>query len=123
MTTVSTYVDVSFEGRTLSMRSDQLTTSNVAIAFRLIPETIILVSDYGHVALPDANGIFDADPRNSWKVEGGKSTARPAGRASLPVPAAKQHERWRLQSFPPSGRTTGSNQVCTCRSGSLDPRP
>ena len=120
---MTTYVDVSFEGRTLSMRSDQLTTSNVAIAFRLIPGTIILVSVYGHVALPDENGIFDADPRNSWKVEGDKSTARPAGRTSLPVPATKQHERWRPQTFLPSGRTTGSNQVCIYRSGSLDPRP
>ena len=54
-------MDLSFEGRTLSMRQDQLTTSNVAIAFRLIPETII---DYGHVVLPGADGALDADPRS-----------------------------------------------------------
>lgn len=94
------------------MRQDQLTTSNVAIAFRLIPETIILVSDYGHVVLPGADGALDADPRNSWNVEGDKSTARPGGRACVPQPLPKlQHERWRPQSFPALGRTTGSNQV------------
>jgi len=30
---MNSYVDLSFEGRTLSMRLDQLTTSNVAMAF------------------------------------------------------------------------------------------
>ena len=76
MTTASTYVDVSFEGRTLSMLSDQLTTSNEPNDFCLITETIILVSDYGHVALPNANGISDADPRNSWNVEDDKSSRK-----------------------------------------------
>ena len=66
---VNSYVDLSFEGRTLSMRQDQLTTSNVAMAFQLTAETIILVSDNGHAMLPGADGVLDADPRNSWNVQ------------------------------------------------------
>ena len=109
---VNSYVDLSFEGRTLSMRQDQLTTSNVAMAFRLTAETIILVSDNGHAMLPGADGVLDADPRNSWNVEGDKSTARPGGRACVPQPLSKlQHECWRPRSFPPFGHTTGINQI------------
>ena len=55
---VDIYVDLSFEGRTLQLRSDQVTVINIARTFRLIPETIILVSDSGTVAILDKNWFF-----------------------------------------------------------------
>ena len=54
-----TYIDLSFEGRTLQLRSDQITVNNIARTFRLIPQTIILVSESGTVAIPDGeDGAF-----------------------------------------------------------------
>ena len=69
------YIDLSFEGRMLQLRSDQLTVSNIARTFRLIPETIILISESGTVAIPDGeNGVFpDLDSSLMWVVEGDKS--------------------------------------------------
>ena len=56
------------------MRPSQLTTTNIARAFRLIPDTIILVSDRGKVALP-TDGVFDdVDKCFTWTVEGDKAT-------------------------------------------------
>lgn len=46
------FIDLSYGGRTLQMRPSQLTTVNIARAFRLIPDTIILVSERDTVALP-----------------------------------------------------------------------
>ena len=64
------FVDISFEGRSLQMRPSQLTTTNIARAFRLIPDTIILVSDRGTLALP-TDGVFDdVDECYTWTVEG-----------------------------------------------------
>ena len=58
-------IDVTFEGRTLQLRPAQLTVNTVAIAFRLIPETIILVSDCGTVAIPENGKFTDVDPAYS----------------------------------------------------------
>ena len=100
------YIDLSFEGRTLQLRSDQLTVSNIARTFRLIPETIILVSESGTVAIPDGeNGVFpDLNSSLTWVVEGDKSTFRPnqpgpfqAGSASGSNPPSK--ERWKPHAF------------------------
>ena len=63
------FIGLSYGGRTLQMRPSQLTTVNIARAFRLIPDTIILVSEWDSVALPQ-DGIFhDVD---EWTVEGEK---------------------------------------------------
>ena len=43
------------------MRPSQLTTANIARAFRLMPETIILVSDRDTVAIPQ-DGILRSRP-------------------------------------------------------------
>ena len=65
-------VDLTFGERTLQMRPSQLTTANIARAFRLMPETIILVSDRDTVAIPQ-DGIFhDVDNSYTWTVEWGK---------------------------------------------------
>ena len=49
---IASYVNLSFESRTLQIRSDQVNVNNIiARTFRLIPETIILVSDSGTVAI------------------------------------------------------------------------
>ena len=54
------FVDISFGGQSLQMRPSQLTTTNIAKAFRLIPDTIILIYDRETVALP-TDGVFDDD--------------------------------------------------------------
>ena len=58
-------INLSYGGRTLQMRPSQLTTANIAHAFRLIPDAIILVSERDTVA---QDGVFhDVD---DWIVEG-----------------------------------------------------
>ena len=97
-----TYIDLSFEGRTLQLCSDQITVCNIARTFRLIPQTIILVSESGTVAIPDGeSGAFpDLDSFLTWTVEGDK--ARSGSSSFLtgstgPAPSAK--ERWKPQPF------------------------
>ena len=96
------YITLSFEGCTLQLRSDQITVSSIARTFRLIPETIILVSDSGTVAIPDSDsGSFpDLDSTIGWTVEGEKSTLRnqPLSLSTHGrVPPSK--ERWKPQIF------------------------
>ena len=67
-------IDLSYGGRTLQMRPSQLTTTNIARAFRLIPDTIILVSERDTVALPQDGVFHDVDDCYTWIVEGEKST-------------------------------------------------
>ena len=63
-------IDASYGGRILQMRLTQLATSNIAWAFRLIPETIILVSERDTVALPQDGAFHDVDDCYTWTVEG-----------------------------------------------------
>lgn len=106
----------------LQLRSDQITVNNIARTFRLIPQTIILVSESGTVAIPDGeDGAFpDLDSFLTWKVEGDKSTFRnqsgplafQAGPPSGNNPPSK--ERWKPQPFsrnPGSSSATGSASV------------
>ena len=102
------YTDLSFEGRMLQLRSDQLTVSNIARTFRLIPEAIILVSESATVAIPD--GVFpDLNSSLMWVVEGDKSTFRlnqpgpyfQTGSAGSNPPSK---ERWKPHAF---SRTVG----------------
>lgn len=114
------YVDLSFEGRTLQLRSDQVTVNNIARTFRLIPETIILVSDTGTVAIPDENGSFsdlDSFSLLGWTVEGDKSSRSQAamfsGHSSVGVksnPSAPK-ERWKPHLFPRTGYSAASKEV------------
>ena len=109
---VDIYVDLSFEGRTLQLRSDQVTVNNVARTFRLIPETIILVSDSGTVAIPDENGCFpDLDPLLRWTVEGDKSRSQAAlfsGQSSAKSNPRGSKERWKPHLFPLTGCSAAS---------------
>ena len=114
------YVDLSYEGRTLQLRSDQVTVNNIARTFRLIPETIILVSDSGTVAIPDDNGSFsDVDSLLGWTVEGDKSSRSQAafvsGQSSAGVksnPLASK-ERWKPHLFPRTNYSAASKEVPT----------
>ena len=112
------YIDISFEGRSLQLRMDQITVNNLAKTFRLIPQTVILVSACGTVALPDDDGLFfDLDPTLSWTVEGDKSsTTRPSqlvqstSLASLSqTKNGKEKEKWKPITF--LSRVTSSRQV------------
>lgn len=46
-------IKVTFEGRSLKIRPDQLTIDVLSKVFHLIPETILLVSDVGTIATAD----------------------------------------------------------------------
>ena len=93
-----------FEGRSLQLRPEQLSVSSIAKAFRLVEGTIILVSDRGTVAIPDAQeGLFhDADPLEVWTVQGDKATGPRV------VGSSAATGRWRPQSFPPLIRASGN---------------
>ena len=106
-------IDLSYGGRTLQMRPSQLTTANIARAFRLIPDTIILVSERDTVALPQDGVFHDVDDCYTWIVEGEKATTNMsmAGGPGTAVAKGKGAERWKPQAFPPilssSSRSSG----------------
>ena len=114
---MSHLIDVMFEERTLQLRPDQLSVNNLAVAFRLIPETIILVSSCGTVAISE-DGLFgDVDPLYSWTVEGDKATNRLMGRNGTGPQQQQQQQqskplgdRWKPHTFSPVIRS--SRQVC-----------
>ena len=80
------------------MRPSQLTVANITRTFRLIPETIFLVSELGTVALP-TDGVFNVNQCFTWSVEGDKSTANRAGAISAPGKQVTvgNHKRFLLQ--------------------------
>lgn len=78
-------IDITFEGRTLQLRQDQLTINAISRAFRLIPETVLLISERGTVAIPDDGVFSDVDEMYTWTVEGDKVTTHSSsGRNSGP---------------------------------------
>ena len=86
---------------------EQLTVKNVAKIFNLVPDTILLVSTDGTVALPNEYGRFsDIDECDEWNVEGSESTKRTSGSFTLvgrkpsPDPSTS---KWKPSSF--SGRS------------------
>ena len=101
-------IDVSFEGRTLQLRQDQLTLNTISRAFRLVPETVLLVSERGTVAIP-VDGVFkDVDEMYTWTVEGDKVTSHSSsGRNSGPRQLSTNQPvaKWKPQVFH-AGRTT-----------------
>jgi hypothetical protein len=66
--------------KSYQLRLEQLTVKNVAKIFNLVPDTILLVSSDGTVALPNEYGHFsDMDECDEWSVEGSESTKRTSG--------------------------------------------
>ena len=108
------YMDISFEGRSLQLRMDQITVNNLAKTFRLIPQTVTLVSTCGTVALPD--GLLDFTL--SWMVEGDKSShgstsqllqSTSLGSSLSQTKNGKEKEKWKSTTF--LSRSTSSRQV------------
>ena len=65
------YVNLAYQDRQLQMRVDQVSINTLARTFHLIPDTIILVSEMGTVAIPDESGTFPGlDTMINWTVEG-----------------------------------------------------
>ena len=95
-------IDLSYGGQTLQMRPSQLTTTNITRAFRLIPDTIILVSERDTVALPQDGVFHDVDDCYTWLVEGEKATTNMSmAGGQVMAKAGKGTERWKPQAFPP----------------------
>ena len=110
------FVKLSYEGRNLKMRQSQLTIMNIGKAFKLIPDSLLLVSETGTVALPDVDGLFDEEVDNSikWRVDGEEvasgqgststtglglsSNATACSFYSSKTPGVSQ---WKPRSFPP----------------------
>ena len=67
-------ISVKYEGRSLQMRRDQLTVEVVSKVFRLIPQTVLLVSDVGTIATADEGVFNNVDAVYTWTVEGDKAT-------------------------------------------------
>ena len=84
------------------MRPEQLSVANIAKAFRLIEETIILVSDRETVAIPEGGMFYDVDYLVSWTVQGDKATGP---RFGGPAAASK----WKPQFYPPPIRATSAS--------------
>ena len=89
-------VTLEFEGRSLQLRPEQLTVTNVAKTFRLIEDTIILVSERGTVAIPEDGVFVDVDSLDHWTVQGDKTTG--------PRITGQSASKWRPQAFPPPVR-------------------
>ena len=109
------YVNLVYQERQLQMRVDQVSINSLARTFRLIPETIILVSEMGTVAIPDESGTFPGlDTMINWTVEGDAVSSR-----YQPSPLAlgpKTKGKWKPQLL---GRTTPpipprDVSVCVC---------
>ena len=95
-------VKVKDHDRAYQLRLEQLTLKNVSKIFNLIPDTILLVSTDGTVALPDERGRFsDVGDMGSdkWTVEGTESSNRSSGSAFLSTPSGPG----------PSGRAASGN--------------
>ena len=114
-------INVTHDGRTLQMRPDQLTISVLSKAFRLIPETIFLVSDRGTIAVAE-DGVFqDVDELYTWSV-GEKATvgsSRPLSRASSGESSQSQ-SRWKPTAFQASRLTRNvspTNIMSACKLG------
>lgn len=81
-------------------RHDQLTVTNLALTFRLIPETIILISGCGTVANPKEGAFVDVDSQYTWTVEDDRSTINSSLAKPYSAAGTKPAERWKPQSFP-----------------------
>lgn len=68
-------IDITYESRILQLRpEDQLTLRTISKAFRLLPETVLLISECDTVAIPH-DGVFNnVDNLYTWSVEGNNIT-------------------------------------------------
>lgn len=102
------YLTLEFEGRNLQLKPEQLSVAVIAKAFRLIPDTILLVSERGRIAVPE-DGIFvDVDYLDVWTVQGDKTTGPRiigSGVGSSGGPAMK----WKPQTLPQHVRLPGNS--------------
>ena len=89
-------IDLSYGGRT---RPSQLNTANIARAFQLIPDTIILVSERNTVALPQDGAFYDC---YTWIVEGEANMSVAGGGPGTTAVKGKGPECWKPQAFPPA---------------------
>ena len=105
-----------FEGRSLQLRPEQLTVSNIAKAFRLIEETIMLVSERGTIAVATDGTFHDVNRLDLWTVQGDKATGpRIVGSQAA---ACTSVPKWRPQSFPPPVRSSsgaGPSRQVSCK--------
>ena len=98
-------VTVTHDGRSLQMRLDQLTVNVLSKAFRIIPETLFLVSEQGTIAMPEEGKFQDVDECMNWIVEGDKTTTGSgAARGASTSASSSKPSKWKPHSFP--GTTT-----------------
>ena len=85
------------------MRPDQLIISVISKAFKLVPETVFLVSDRGTIAMAE-DGVFqDVDDLYTWSVEEEKATVgttKPVvGGPSRASSGESSQSRWKPSTF------------------------
>ena len=87
------------------MRLDQLTVNVLSKAFRIIPETLFLVSEQGTIAMPEEGKFQDVDECMNWIVEGDKTTTGSGtARGASTSASSSKPSKWKPHSFP--GTTT-----------------
>ena len=103
-----------YKDKLYQLRMDQLTVRNVAKIFNLMPDTVLLVSSEGTVAL---HGHFSEC--DEWNVEGSEERSKRsfgfARNALTDSSVQPSTSKWKPFSFP--GRTGSSSQsvrVCVC---------
>ena len=121
-------VKIKHHDKSYQLRLEQLTVKNVAKIFNLVPDTILLVSTDGTVALPNEYGYFnDIDECEEWVVEGSESTKRTSGpftmlnAGSTPSPTGNlpSTSKWKPSSFSgKSGISITSSFPSVCGKGS-----
>lgn len=68
---------VEYAGQSRKLKPGQMTRTILALLFRLVADTIVLVSDEGHVEVADDEGAFtQVDPFLIWTCIGDKSSLR-----------------------------------------------
>ena len=89
----------------------KLTISTLAVAFRLIPDTLFLVSSCGTVVIAEEGLFCDVDSDYSWTVEEDKSTVNRPSSYQQPSGSRTTVERWRPQHFQPQGQRPCSGRL------------
>ena len=68
-----------FVERKLQIRVSDLTVKIIAKIFHLLPDTVLLMSEEGTVAVHDDSGRFQVDDFLQWRVEGDVSSVGTSG--------------------------------------------
>ena len=72
-------VRVQFGEHKLQICVSDLTVKTIAKIFHLLPDTVLLVSEEGTVAVPDDSGRFQVDDFLQWRVQGDVSSVGTSG--------------------------------------------